>query len=177
MIKEPVHAHSVVHMGDSIAELKDPVVVSHNDHGAVGLDGGLAEQLHHREPGLMVESRGWFVANQELGVMGQGTSDRDPLHLPARELRGEALHLLTHANGGENLAGAAHCRNLAPAGDDQGNRGILGRCQSRQKVVLLEHETDVPGPEPGLHPIAHLGDVAAENGNLAFIGVEDAGDH
>src|SRR5271165_6159487 len=94
-----LHAYSVVHVGDSIAELKDPVIVGHDDHGAVGLDGALAKQLHHREPCLMVESRGWFVANQELGVMGQGPSNRDSLHLPSRELRGQALYLLAHANG------------------------------------------------------------------------------
>ena len=36
----------------------------------------------------MVEGRGWFVANQELGVMGQGPSDRDPLHLPPESCEG-----------------------------------------------------------------------------------------
>ncbi len=71
----------------------------------------------------------------------------------------------------------AHGRILAPAGDHQGNGRVLGRGQSRQEVVLLEHEADVLGPEPGLRPIAHPGDVVAEDGHLAFVGVEDAGDH
>ena len=46
-----------------------------------------------------------------------------------------------------------------------------------KEVVLLEHEADVLGPEPRLHPIAHPGDVVAEDAHLARVGVEDAGDH
>ena len=63
---------AVVHVGDPLAEVEDAVVVGDDDHGAVGLDGGLAEQLHHAQPGLVVERGGRLIADQEAGLVDQG---------------------------------------------------------------------------------------------------------
>ena len=63
-----------------------------------------------------------------------------------------------------------------PAGDHQRDRGVLGRRQGRQQVVLLEHEADVPPAELDLPPAAQRRQVLAEDLDLAGRRVEQAGD-
>src|SRR5690242_17638128 len=68
---------AVVHAGDPVAEVEDPVVVGDDDDRAVGADGDLAEQLHDGQAGLVVERGGRLVADEEPGLVHQGARDGD----------------------------------------------------------------------------------------------------
>ncbi len=108
--------------------------------------------------------------------MHQGPRDGHPLHLAARELARETAEFLPHAQGIQDLAGAADGPVPRPAGDHQRDRCVLGGGQGRQQVVLLEHKPDIPGSESSPHPVAHRRERLAEDLDIARVAVEDPGD-
>ena len=92
---------AVIHVGDPVAEMEDPIVMCHDHHGPIGTDRRLAEQFHDCEPRFVVEGGSRLVADQEPGLMDQRSGDRHPLHLSAREFTGKAAELITHSQVGE----------------------------------------------------------------------------
>jgi hypothetical protein len=79
------HCHAVAEMAD------DREVVGNKEVGDAGAFLDLNKQFHH--PGLRgeVQRRNGFVADDELGVQGQGPGDGDTLALAAGELAGQPL--------------------------------------------------------------------------------------
>ena len=112
--------HAVVHVGDAVAELEDAVVVGHDDHGAVGPDGRLAEQLHDGES----RSRGRAPrsARRRPGAWDRAPGPaRWPRAASGRPRAGRAgcSVFLPMPMSREDLAGPPDRRVLAPAGDHQ----------------------------------------------------------
>ena len=97
---------AVIHAGDPVAEVKDAVIVGDDHNSAVGPDGRLAEQIHHRQSGLMVKCGRGLVANQEPRVVHQCSGNGDPLLLTTGELAGQALGPLAHPQRFEDKSSA-----------------------------------------------------------------------
>jgi len=86
------------------------------------------------------------------------------------------LGLGGHTERLEHLAGAAHGAFAGLAGDHQRDRGVLGRRQGRQQVVLLEDEADVLAAEVHQPGPAQLAQVVPQHLHVAVGRVEQAGD-
>ncbi len=104
--------------------------------------------------GLVIERTGRLVAQEHFGTLGDGTSDGDPLLLPAGELGRKMIHALgkTHAPK-RLLRGHGVSSQL---GDE---RHVLARGQTRNEVVELEHEADVLASKPRARRFIDGGDV------------------
>ena len=84
---------------------------------------------------------------------------------------------LRHAEHIENVLRSRDGYCPVPAGDDEGDGGVLGGGEGGEEVVLLEDESDVLLSEAGFLTTGHLRDVLAEDfHDAALVGVEDAGD-
>ena len=80
------HNSAVVHLGNSIRMGKNSVVVSDDHHRTAGSACDGFEEVHHDRAILGVQSRSWFVADDESGVVDQRAGDRDALLLAAGKL-------------------------------------------------------------------------------------------
>ena len=128
-----------------------------DDDGDALLAAGILQKLQDRPAGLVVQGAGGLVAEQELGVLREGSRDGDPLLLAAGELGREVVHPVGKAHVPQHLLGV------------QGVRADLGRqlhvLESRQvldQVIELEDEADVPAAVLGELPgvvAAHLAAV------------------
>ena len=79
--------HALVHEHVEVADLAREVeLVRDDDHRHPRL-GELAHDAEHLADELRVERRGRLVEEHHLGVEAERARDRDPLLLPARELR------------------------------------------------------------------------------------------
>ena len=72
------------------------IVGDHADRGAFAVQ--LAQQLHDRFAVLRVEVAGRLVREQDRGRAGDRAGDRDALLLTARELAGQVLRAVRHAD-------------------------------------------------------------------------------
>jgi hypothetical protein len=74
---------TVFHMCDSICKAVDTWIVSYDDRSPVRVNRQLTQQGHHGLARLAIQSGGRFVAEEQSGLMDEGTSDRDALLLTA----------------------------------------------------------------------------------------------
>ena len=58
------------------------------DHDDELIFGYLLEYLHYLHAGVRVERTGWFVGEQNIGVVDQSSCNGDALHLTAGHLVG-----------------------------------------------------------------------------------------
>jgi hypothetical protein len=94
---------SIVHVGDGVGEMENARVVCDHDHGAVGLHGGGDEQLHHRLAGRVIERGGRLVAEDQAGLVHEGTGECDALLLTAGKGRRERVESVLQAKPNKQL--------------------------------------------------------------------------
>ncbi len=90
------------------------------DHDDQPVPGHLLEQLHHLHGRLAVQRAGWFVGQENIRVIDQGTGDGHPLHLAPRHLIGLFVHLVGQSHLFQCLPGPAVTLGLGHAGQSQG---------------------------------------------------------
>ena len=73
----------VVHVGDAMGEMENPVVVGDHDDRPVRMNGGRGKKLHDGFAALMIQRGGGFVTNDEAWFVDQGASESDALLLAA----------------------------------------------------------------------------------------------
>ncbi len=102
-----------------------------------------AELVAHLDPQLQVQVGERLVEHQDLWFEHQRAGDRNPLLLPARELRRETL-----AQPGklDELKGAVdpfpHLR-LGDAPQPQAESDVVEHAEMREQRIILEHEPDI----------------------------------
>ena len=74
---------SVCEMDQPVDHLRRGGGVGDNEYGRVEASVDVAQHLQHAAARLAVESAHRFVAEQHVGLLGDGTGDRDPLVLSA----------------------------------------------------------------------------------------------
>jgi hypothetical protein len=82
---------AVFHLGDAVSETEDAMVMRHDDHAAFGRTGKIADQLHDVGAGILIESRGRLIADQERGFVDKRAGDGDALLLAARKCVGATV--------------------------------------------------------------------------------------
>ena len=144
---------AVVHMGDAVAELKNPRIVRDDENRPVGPERFTAQNLHHEMSGLGIERRRWFVANQQSRIVNKRPRDRHALLLPTGKLPRERAHPGSQAHLFQQNFRFFHGGLALHSGGQQRNGRIFSRCERGQKIVLLKNETQIFPPEPhGVRP-------------------------
>ena len=110
--------------------------------------------------------------------MNQGPRDGDALHLAAGELRGQARRSSCpcQSRPGPRWPGGPPASLLQPA-ITSGIAAFSAAVSAGSRLYCWKTKPMFRRRNRVLLPVAHRGDVAAEDGHLALVGVEDAGDH
>ena len=139
--------HAAVHEHEVVADLAREAHLVGHDHHRHALGG---EVLHHREhvpDELGVERAGGLVEEHHVGIHRQRPRDRDPLLLPAGQVRRVGVDLLRQADLLEVPAGDRDGLVLAAALDPLlRDREVAQHGQVREQVERLEHHPDA-GPD------------------------------
>ena len=122
-----------------------------DDHGDVELLVDVTDQLQNLTGGLGVEGAGGLVAQQDLGLGGQGAGDGHALLLAAGQLGGVGVGLVGQAHQLQQLAGALLRVGLLHPGDLHGEADVPQAGALHEQVKVLEDHGDVVagGPELG----------------------------
>src|SRR5262249_11791051 len=109
-------------------------------------------------------------------LVHEGARERHTLLLAARELRREGVEPRAEPQHGQGLASAIERARTRRPLDDERYRRVLHRGERRQKVVLLEDETDVLATKRHPRAIGHRAEILAEHLHATASGIEKAGD-
>ncbi len=149
-------------MDDPVGHGGEGGVVGDDHHGHALLAAGVLQQLEDGLAGDVVQRAGGLVAQQQLGVLGQGPGDGHPLLLAAGQLGGEVpqpvaqAHVLQHVPGIQGMVA-----------DLGGQLHVLQGGEVLHQVVELEHEADVVPPVAGELPGVEVADPHAVHGDDA----------
>jgi hypothetical protein len=174
---ERLHDPPVVHASDAVGVVEDPGVVSHDDDGAVGLDGVRRQELHHRFSRRVVESRGRLVAHDDARLVDQRAGEGDALLLSSGEFRGQRPGALFQPEPRKQRPGAIQRLLARHLGGEKRHRYVLRGSQSRKQVVLLEDEAEVSAPEKHALRAGEVVRPLSEDREVTLGAVQQAGDH
>jgi hypothetical protein len=158
---------AVVHVGDGVGEVEDAVVVADDEDGAVRVDGGGGEEFHDTVTGFVVEGGGGFVADDETGLVDEGSGEGDALLLTSGETGWGLVETVAETELVEDGGGLFEGVAAFHGGGEERDGDIFCDGESGDEVVLLEDEADVLAPEPDGVVRGHGGEVAAEEGDGA----------
>ena len=108
-----------------------------DDGDAHGLVDG-PQQLQDGAGGIGVQGAGGLIAQQILGIGGQGPGDSNPLLLAAGELGGELVRLVLQTHQLQKISGPLLRLPLLYAGDLQREAHVLQHTSLLQQVEALE---------------------------------------
>ena len=134
---------SALHVNDVVAGIaRKAHLVRHDDlRHALGI-----QRLHDMEnlvDQLGVKSTGGFIVEHDLRLHGKSTGDGGALLLPAREVRGIPLHMVTEADLFQQGAPSFFRILTGNASDDNGSHhGILKKRAVGEEVELLKNHAD-----------------------------------
>ena len=106
--------------------------------------------------------------------MCKRSRNRNSLPLPAGQLIRELVRMAFEANGGEERGTSLEF--VRPAVQCQLQRDVLDRREERQKIVRLEHETELLASHTCSTPLGQPGDLASADDDTARTGRFQAAD-
>jgi hypothetical protein len=125
------------------------VVSDHNGTDSV-FDGEGPEEAEYLATVLLVEVAGWFVGEDETGLVGQRPSEGDPLLLPTAEpRRAMVVAIRTDANAIQKRTGAALGLGAPTTSELHGGHHVFEGGKVGQQITRLKDETDVAKTEVG----------------------------
>ena len=133
-----------VHLDDFIRHFGNPQVMGDDDDGFVVVFVQILQQLQNFFRIFFIQRAGGFVAEDDVGILGQAPDDRNPLLLPAGELAGIFVAGFFQTDLFEQLGYVERC-----GADVRANLDILVDVQVLQQVVLLEDEAQMFPSEGG----------------------------
>ena len=145
-----------------------------DNHGDAQALVDVLDQAEDGAGGSGVQGGGRLVAQQDLGVAGQGTGDGDALLLAAGELGGIGIRLVGQIHDVQKLQRPLPRRLLGDARDLHGKADVLEAGALHEQVKLLEDHADGAAPLPqgpgaeGHHVLA-VDDHLARGGPLQQI--------
>ena len=107
------------------------------------------EEVENAAAGGGVEFTGRLVGQDQRRPIGQRAGDRDPLHLPARELGGPVVGPIPEPDVAQQLVRPGPPFDLRDSSLRHRQLDILLGREHRQQVKALEHEADPGEPETG----------------------------
>ena len=131
---------------DAVRAPSQPEVVRDVQHG-LALVVQPREKLEHLSCSHAVQIAGRFIADDQLRVVRQRASDRDPLLLATRQLCGQVIDLVAQPDEIEIVACALEPLPLGPASSEVERQHRILQCrQRRQQLKELVHDTNVRAP-------------------------------
>jgi len=138
--------HAIGHFGEH------GIVGDHDGEGAeFAID--TLDCFENEDAGFNIERAGGFIAEQDIGTLGDGTGDGDALLFAAGELSGEMVGSRSEADEFEGFIGAH-----GVPGYFRDQPDVFTGSQTGDEVVELKHEAD---------------DIAAVGGDAFFAGAAD----
>ena len=124
--------------------------MGHHDPGLAALLDLAREQLHDLTPERGIESGRRFVHENQIRIVHQRTTNRDPLALTTRQLLGHVVGPVAEPELAEKFVSALCCRLAAvllrQARDVE---QVLTGSEEGDQVRGLEHEPDAFGSQVG----------------------------
>ena len=105
----------------------------------------IAEFRLHLAPQAEVEGTERFVEEDNLRLGGEGPGEGDALLLTARQLRGQAVGVVLHADEAEHPAGAGFAGSAGDTLHAETEGHIFSRREMGEEGVVLEDHVDRPG--------------------------------
>ena len=143
-----------------------------DQHDGLPLTVKPAEQLHDLRPSGRVEGAGWFVGEEQRGLVGQGPGDGEALPLSSRQHPRRLPGLVGQPQQVEEVPGPRLGLLPGGSGDHRRQRHVLEDAHPLQQVEELEDDPDVLAahagqvvlvlprqPFPGQHDLALRGRV------------------
>ena len=161
-------------MDDAVGGRSDVIVVGDDHHGHLLAVAQPAHEIEHPCDRTRVEAAGRLVGEQEARVVGEGTRDRDPLALAARELRRPPVLATRQIHGREQFV---RTRPLLLAGcvrSEHRDLHVVERVQVGKQVVQLEHQPDFVATVRSR--VAQRREVDAEHPQASLVGAVERGD-
>ncbi len=125
------------------------------------------QEVDYVAGGFTVQVTGWFVGQDELGMVHQGSGNGHPLPFPTRKLGWEVIHPGPQANYFHTFlcpfypGGFIH---LLTTGEvPHGKFHVIPYTQRRQEVESLEDVSNILRPHPGEFLILHCRDILPSN--------------
>jgi hypothetical protein len=75
----------LIESNDAVEAASEIEIVGGDERGETGAANEVEERIEHALAGRVIEVARWLVAEQEVGVIGEGADDRDPLLLATRQ--------------------------------------------------------------------------------------------
>ena len=153
-----------VHHGDAIGDLEGIFPVVRHEHGRHARRG-----VEPPQPGpqvladACVEGAEWLVEQQDAGLRGERAGERDPLPLPARELRRSPVREPLEPHVAEELAHAIGDARLRRAAHAEAEGDVLEDRHVLEERVVLE---DQPHVARGGGGARHVGPVEAHRSRI-----------
>ena len=116
----------------------DFFIVRRNHESRLPFSANRAEQFNNFLAGMRVEIARWFVGQNQLRLIDEGTSDGNPLLFAAGKLVRLVLHALFEANAGEKFASACFGLSRWRAGHPRRETDVFERVEFGQKIIGLK---------------------------------------
>ena len=138
------HDHTAVQDGHTVADLFHHAhLVGDDHHGDAQLLVDVLDQGQDGMSGVGVQRTGGLVAQQHLGVGGQGAGNGNALLLAAGQLGGVGVCLVGQAHHLQQLFGALFGVGLFHTGQLHGKTDVLQAAALHEQVELLEDHGDL----------------------------------
>jgi hypothetical protein len=134
------------------------------------------EEVEHLCTALGVERAGRFVSEQERGLIGECTSDRESLSFTTRQRRGERHRLVEQTQQIEKVTRPTLCCTPSRSADERSERDVLERGHPVDQVEELEDDPDVAAPQSREVVLTRICEVRARHLDLAVVRHVEAGD-
>ncbi len=167
---------SIVHVRDDVCEVKDPVVMGDDNHGAVRMHRRVGEKFHDGFARGVIQGRRWFVADDQAGFMDERAGEGDALLLAAGKLTRKGLGTVSKSQSVQQLASPFDGLGAFHAGGEQGYGGVFGGIQRREQIVLLEDKAEIAPPEQHALLLRHPGETLSKQRHVAGGRVKQSGD-
>ena len=136
-----------------------------------------AEEAHRLGSVVGVEVGGWLVGEDQAGVVGDRSGDRDALLLAAGELLYREVGSLAESESLDQLCGALVRSTPVGAGDVERDFDVLACAQSADEIEVLKDEAEGASAEARERPLREMGDVRPCDVELAAGWAEQPAEH
>jgi hypothetical protein len=145
--------YTIFHLVDCIKDIEGPVIVRDDNDACSPLMGYLCKKLHDLPTSVAVEGGSRFVRQNHARLVGQRTSDGDPLLLPAREHGWQVVSPIPDAEIIQQFQRPFPSGTGNLAVEFESDLHVFNGGQERDEIRLLENEpkvTAAKGSEVGL---------------------------
>ena len=154
-------------MNDAVRIFRGLRVVGDHQDGLAEAAIQIAQKCQDRKRVRRIEVARGFIGEEDSRPCGERSGDGYPLLLAARHFAGFVVQAAGDAKQFEDVFQFRREGLNRQAGDVKRGSDVVPRAEVRKQIEFLEDEADVFPAQFGSAGIAHLGDIAASDDDLA----------